>query len=101
MTKNFNCKYLLGIYYSCQKCLYCFQSPQQNSCKCEKTKQPLRVKNPKHKQQIYQHSYIPDPSFQDQMSIYSMLISSLIITITLKNHFLTPFVVLATARFNG
>ena len=47
MTENFNCKYLLGICYSCQKCLYCFQSSQQNSCKCEKTKQPLRVKNPK------------------------------------------------------
>jgi hypothetical protein len=63
MTENFNCKYLLGICYSCQKCLYCFQFPQQNSCKCEKTKQPSRVKNPKRGQQIYQRSYTPDPSF--------------------------------------
>src|SRR5688572_9834114 len=63
MTENFNCKYFLGICYSCQKCLYCFQSSQQNSCKCEKTKQPSRVKNPKRGQQIYQCSYTPDPSF--------------------------------------
>src|SRR6266496_477550 len=47
-------KYLLGICYTCQKCLHCFQSSQQDSCKCKKSKQLLRTKKPKRGQQIYQ-----------------------------------------------
>jgi hypothetical protein len=58
-----NCKYLLGTCYSCQKCLYCFELPQQNPCKCNKNKQPTRNKHPKRGQQIYQRSFTPDLSF--------------------------------------
>ena len=58
-----NCKYLLGTCYSCQKCLYCFEFPQQNPCKCNKNKQPTRTKYPKRGQQIYQRSFTPDLSF--------------------------------------
>src|SRR5437764_1119341 len=61
MAEDFNCKYLPGICYSCQKCLYCFKS-RENSCKCKKNKQPSRVKNPKRGQQIYQRTYTPNPS---------------------------------------
>lgn len=64
MAEVLNCKYLLGICYSCQKCLYCFTFPRRNRpCKCEKDIQPSRVKNPKSGQQIYQRLYVPDPSF--------------------------------------
>ena len=64
MAENLSCKYLLGMCYSCNKCLYCFTFPQQNrSCKCEKDKQPLRTKNPKYGRQIYQRLFVPDPSF--------------------------------------
>jgi hypothetical protein len=35
----------------------------KRSCKCEKDKQPLRVKKPKYGRQIYQRLFIPDPSF--------------------------------------
>src|SRR4051794_34666333 len=58
-----NCKYLLGTYYSCQKCLYCFEFPQQKPCKCNKNKRPTRTKHPKCGQQIYQCSFTPDLSF--------------------------------------
>jgi|GEM_PF-2747128 len=64
MAEVLNCKYLLGLCYSCQKCLYCFTFSRRNRpCKCEKDIQPLRVKNPKPGQQIYQRLYAPDPSF--------------------------------------
>jgi len=63
MTENLTCKYLLGICYSCQKCLYCFQSSQQDSCKCKKSKQPSRTKNPKRGQQIYQRAFTPNQFF--------------------------------------
>ena len=53
-------KYLLGICYTCQKCLHCFQSSQQDSCKCKKNKQPLRTKCG---QQIYQRVFTPNPLF--------------------------------------
>ena len=56
-------KYLLGICYTCQKCLHCFQSSQQDSCKCKKSKQPLRTKKPKRGQQIYQRVFTPNPLF--------------------------------------
>ena len=56
-------KYLLGICYTCQKCLHCFQSSQQDSCKCKKNKQPLRTKKPKRGQQIYQRVFTPNPLF--------------------------------------
>jgi hypothetical protein len=56
-------KYLLGICYTCQKCLHCFQSSQQDSCKCKKSKQPLRTKKPKREQQIYQRVFTPNPLF--------------------------------------
>ena len=58
-----NCKYLLGTCYSCQKCLYCFEFPQQDPCKCNKNKQPTRNKHPKRGQQIYQRSFTSDLSF--------------------------------------
>ncbi|CAB4489346.1 unnamed protein product [Rhizophagus irregularis] len=58
-----NCKYLLGICYSCQKCLYCFKLSQQEPCKCDKNKQPKRTKYPKRRQQIYQRTYKPDSLF--------------------------------------
>jgi len=60
---DFNSKYLPGTCYSCQKCLYCFQFSQENSCKCKKFVQPSRIKNPKRGQQIYQRSYTPDSAF--------------------------------------
>lgn len=56
-------KYLLGTCYSCQKCLYCFQSSRENLCNCKKNVQPSRVKNPKRGQQIYQRSYSPNQTF--------------------------------------
>ena len=56
-------KYLLGICYTCQKCLHCFQSSQQDSCKCKKSKQPLRTKKPKRGQQIYQRVFTPNLLF--------------------------------------
>ena len=56
-------KYLLGICYTCQKCLHCFQSSQQDSCKCKKSKQPLRTKKPKRGQQIYQRVFTSNPLF--------------------------------------
>jgi len=58
-----NCKYLLGICYSCQKCLYCFELSQQEPCKCDKNKQPKRTKYPKRGQQIYQRTFKPDSLF--------------------------------------
>ena len=58
-----NCKYLLGTCYSCQKCLHCFESPQQEPCKCNKNKKPIRTKHPKHAQQIYQRTFTPNPLF--------------------------------------
>jgi hypothetical protein len=58
-----NCKYLLGTCYSCQKCLHCFELPQQEPCKCNKNKQPKRAKSPKHGQQIYQRTFKPDSLF--------------------------------------
>jgi hypothetical protein len=58
-----NCKYLPGTCYSCQKCLYCFEFPQQNACKCNKNKQPTRTKYPKRGQQIYQRSFTPNLLF--------------------------------------
>ncbi|PKY59814.1 hypothetical protein RhiirA4_482887 [Rhizophagus irregularis] len=58
-----NCKYLLGICYSCQKCLYCFELSQQEPCKCDKNKQPKRTKYPKRGQQIYQQTFKPDSLF--------------------------------------
>src|SRR5256884_8592715 len=60
---DFNSKYLPGTCYSCQKCLYCFQFSQENSCKCKKFVQPSRIKNPKRGQQIYQRYYTPDSAF--------------------------------------
>lgn len=60
---DFESEYLPGTCYSCQKCLYCFQLLQENSCKCKKTIQPSRAKNPKRRQQIYQRSYTPNPAF--------------------------------------
>jgi len=63
MAEELICKYLSGTCYSCQKCLYCFQSSQQDSCKCKKTKQPLRTKTPKRGQQIYQRAFTPDQFF--------------------------------------
>src|SRR5205085_59145 len=56
-------KYLLDICYTCQKCLHCFQSSQQDSCKCKKSKQLLRIKKPKRGQQIYQRVFTPNPLF--------------------------------------
>ncbi|CAB5342138.1 unnamed protein product [Rhizophagus irregularis] len=58
-----NCKYLLGTCYTCQKCLYCFEFPQPEPCKCNKNKQPTRTKNPKRAQQIYQRIFKPDSLF--------------------------------------
>ncbi|CAB4494225.1 unnamed protein product [Rhizophagus irregularis] len=52
-----------GACYSCQKCLYCFEFPQEESCKCDKNKQPSRTKHPKRGQQIYQRTFTPDSSF--------------------------------------
>src|SRR3989440_3439853 len=63
MTENLTCKYLLGTCYSCQKCLHCFHSLQQKLCKCEKSKQPLRTKNLKRGQQIYQRAFTPNSTF--------------------------------------
>src|ERR1043166_6548750 len=66
MTKNqenFTCKYLPGICYSCQKCLYCFQYSQNDTCKCKKNKQPSRTKRPKRGQQIYQRVFTPNQFF--------------------------------------
>lgn len=60
---NLDCKYLLGACYSCQRCLYCFDFPQEESCKCDKNKQPSRTKHPKRGQQIYQRTFTPDSSF--------------------------------------
>ena len=60
MAKNFSCKYLSGMCYACQKCLYCFQFPLYN---CKKDKKPLRIKNPKRGQQIYQRSYTLNSAF--------------------------------------
>ena len=57
MAEKSTCKYLLGICYTCQKCLYCFKNPQQSLCKCKKNKQPARVSNPKRGQQIYQRIF--------------------------------------------
>ena len=58
-----NSKYLLGTCYSCQKCLYCFQSLQENLCNCKKSVQPSRVKKPKRREQIYQRFYSPNLAF--------------------------------------
>jgi len=64
MAEDLNCKYLLGICYSCQKCLHCFTFSQlKRPCKCKKNKQPSRVKNPRSGRQIYQRVFAPDPSF--------------------------------------
>ncbi|PKY32318.1 hypothetical protein RhiirB3_491532 [Rhizophagus irregularis] len=49
--------------YSCQKCLHCFELPQQEPCKCNKNKQPTRTKHLKRAQQIYQCTFKPDPLF--------------------------------------
>jgi hypothetical protein len=56
-------KYLLGTCYTCQKCLYCFQPAQLDSCTCKKSKQPSRAKKPKRGQQIYQRVFTPNPLF--------------------------------------
>jgi hypothetical protein len=63
MAEELGCKYPLGICYSCQKCLYCFNFPQRNPCKCKKNKQPSRIKNPLRGQQIYQRAFTPDLTF--------------------------------------
>ncbi|GES98712.1 hypothetical protein GLOIN_2v1781259 [Rhizophagus clarus] len=60
MAEISTCKYLLGTCYTCQKCLYCFKTPQKNLCKCKKSKQPARVNNPKRGQQIYQRVFTPN-----------------------------------------
>ncbi|RGB23150.1 hypothetical protein C1646_774952 [Rhizophagus diaphanus] len=60
---NLNCKYLLDACYSCQKCLYCFEFPQEESCKCDKNKQLSRTKHLKCGQQIYQCIFTPNSSF--------------------------------------
>ncbi|GES85800.1 hypothetical protein GLOIN_2v1473341 [Rhizophagus clarus] len=60
MAEISTCKYLLGTCYTCQKCLYCFKTPQKNLCKCKKSKQPARVNNPKREQQIYQRVFTPN-----------------------------------------
>ena len=56
-------KYLLGTCYTCQKCLYCFEPAQLDSCTCKKSKQPSRAKKPKREQQIYQRVFTPNPLF--------------------------------------
>src|SRR3954454_24161796 len=63
MAENVSCKYLLGICYICQKCLYCFNFLHQNSCECKKNIQPSRIKNPQCGQQIYQRVFASDPFF--------------------------------------
>ena len=57
-------KYLLGICYTCQKCLHYFQSSQQDSCKCKKNKQPLRTKKSKRGQQIWGECWEKGPNRQ-------------------------------------
>ncbi|CAB4390139.1 unnamed protein product [Rhizophagus irregularis] len=50
-------KYLPGICFACQKCLFCFNfSP----CNCNKNIKPTRVSKPEHGQQIYFHVYTPN-----------------------------------------
>src|SRR4051794_3173486 len=63
MAEQLICNYLPDTCYLCQKCLYCFQSSQQDLCKCKKTKQPLRTKTPKRRQQIYQCAFTSNQFF--------------------------------------
>ena len=62
MTENSTSKYLPGTCYTCQKCLRCFQSPE-DLCNCQKDSKLSRVKNPLRGQQIYQRAFTPNQQF--------------------------------------
>src|SRR5436853_506691 len=62
MTENSTSKYLPGTCYTCQKCLRCFQSPE-DLCNCQKDSKLSRVKNPLRGQQIYQCAFTPNQQF--------------------------------------
>ena len=52
-------KYLLGICYTYQKYLYCFKPLLRRSCKCDKSKKPVKISNLKPGQQIYHRVFAP------------------------------------------
>lgn len=54
-------EYLLGICYTCQKCLICFTS---KDCECEKNIKPTRVSKPQRGQQIYSRVFTPNKELQ-------------------------------------
>ena len=94
------CKYLSGVCYICQKCLYCFELLQKNLCTCEKNIKPLKISNPKSGQQIYHRAFTPSKLLLSADLFYLLLIISLVTIVTLKNYLLILFVMLVIANFN-
>ena len=61
--KNMTRKYLLGICYTCQKCLFCFNS-KSYECECNKNIKPKRKQGkPEPGQQIYSCKFTPNQDF--------------------------------------
>ncbi|POG81616.1 hypothetical protein GLOIN_2v1792901 [Rhizophagus irregularis DAOM 181602=DAOM 197198] len=77
-------KYLPGICFACQKCLFCFNfSP----CNCNKNIKPTRVSKPERGQQIYFRVYTPN----ENLPTANYFLSSAETKFQYNNNFNEPF----------
>jgi len=94
-------KYLPGTCYTCQKCLFCFNS-ESYECECDKN---IKAKRNKTNQNLVSKfilvNLLQTKIFQQQTNFFLLLIQNFNIIATLIIHFLLPSVLLATVVIKG